>query len=124
MNQTSPAICGAHLCPLELAAHSDVACLGSLGALFDIELDPLALLQIAIPIALNGREMDENVLAAFTLDETETLITIEPLHCTSYTFRHCFCLLWAVLILGILFVPSEDKTKQLTQSNRELWLFF
>jgi hypothetical protein len=26
-------------------------------------------------------------------------------------------------ILGILFVPSEGKTKQLT-ANRELWLFF
>ena len=55
----------------ELAYHRNVACLGSLGALFDIELDLLSLLQVTISIALNGGEMDEDVLSTFALDEAE-----------------------------------------------------
>jgi hypothetical protein len=33
--------------------------------------------------------MDENVLTALALDETEALAGIEPLHCTLF-FTHCF----------------------------------
>jgi hypothetical protein len=51
-------------------------------------------LQVAETGALNGGEMDENVLATFTLDKAEALVTIEPLDGTSYTVRHCVCLLW------------------------------
>jgi hypothetical protein len=56
--------------------------------LFNIELDLLAFLQVPISIALNGGEMDEDVLSTFTLDEAKTLITIEPLDSTNYTLRH------------------------------------
>jgi hypothetical protein len=58
--------------------------------LFDIELDPLSFHEIAVSIALNGGVMDENILSTFTFDKTETLVTIEPLDSTSYSFRHCF----------------------------------
>jgi hypothetical protein len=38
--------------------------------------------------------MDENVLTALALDETEALAGIEPLHCTLF-FTHCFTRFWA-----------------------------
>jgi len=96
-----------------LAHHCDVASLRTLGALFYCELDLLALLQVAEPITLNGGEMDEHVLSAFALDEAEAFVTVEPLDCTSYSVRHCICLLWQDKnLLGVLFVPSEGKTKQ------------
>jgi len=79
---------------VSLVAHRDVGSLRTLGALFNIELDLLSFLQVTETIALNGGEMDENVLAAFALDEAEALVTIKPLDGTSYTFRHCICLLW------------------------------
>jgi hypothetical protein len=78
----------------KLVRHGDVASLRSFGSLFNIELDLLTFLQVAVAIALNGGEMDENVLSAFALDEAEAFFTIEPLDGTSYTFRHCICLLW------------------------------
>jgi hypothetical protein len=87
-NKKEPRVLRGSLCVDELVAQCDVACLGTLGALFNIELDLLALLQIPIPIALNGGEMDEDVLSTFTLDEAKTLITIEPLDSTNYTLRH------------------------------------
>ena len=104
--------------------HCDVAGLRSLGSLFDIELDLLTFGQVTETVALNGGEMDEHVLASWALDETETLVTVEPLDCTNYSFRHFLPPLANCNILGNLFVPSEGKTKQPTDSNRELWLFF
>ena len=79
---------------VNLVAHRDVGSLGTLGALFNIELDLLAFGQVTESIALNGGEMDENVLSTFAFDKTETLVTIEPLDGTTYSFRHCICLLW------------------------------
>jgi len=108
-----------------LVHHCDVGRLGSLGTLLDSEFDLLSLLQVTETVALNGGEMDENVLSTFALDKTETLVPVEPLDCTNCSFRHCICLLWQFkFFLGILFVASEGKTKQPTDSNRELWLFF
>jgi hypothetical protein len=83
----APQKCGA-LGVDKLVAQCDVACLGTLGALFNIELNLLAFLQVTISIALNCGEMDEDVLSTFTLDEAETLITIEPLDSTNNTLRH------------------------------------
>src|SRR3990172_3270769 len=93
-----------HQALFSLAHHRDVGRLGSLGTLFNIEFDLLSLLKVTETVALNGGEMDENVLSAFTLDKAEAFVTIEPLDCTIYTFRHCFCLLWQFdKILGVLF---------------------
>jgi hypothetical protein len=71
-----------------LLHHDNVAGLRTLGALFNIELDLLAFLQVAETIALNGGEMDENVLSTFAFDEAEALVTVEPFNCTDYSFRH------------------------------------
>ena len=79
---------------VNLVAHRDVGSLRTLGALFNIELDLLSFSQVTETIALNGGEMDENVLSTFAFDKTETLVTIEPLDGTTYSFRHCICLLW------------------------------
>jgi len=92
-NQKSPAKRGALF--VYLAGKYDVASLRTLGTLFDSELDLLAFLQVAeSAIALNSGIMDENVLSTFALDKAETFVTIEPFDGTSYTFRHCICLLW------------------------------
>lgn len=80
-NRGAPFLC-------QLIAQRDVAGLRSLGSLFDIELDLLAFHQVAEAIALDGGEVDEDVLSAFALDEAEALVTVEPLDRTDYSFRH------------------------------------
>ena len=49
---------------LRLVAHCDVGRLGSLGTLFDNELDLLTFSQVAEAGTLNGGEMDENARTA------------------------------------------------------------
>ena len=76
-----------------LVNDDDVAGLKSLGALFDSELNLLAFLQVLETLALNGREMDEDIIAAFACEKAVALGPIEPLNCTVDTFRHV-CLIW------------------------------
>src|SRR3990170_2625067 len=83
----------------QLANDDDVAGLQTLGALFDGELDLLAFLQVLETIALNGREVDKDIIAAFASEEAVALGPIEPFDCTVDTFRH-FCLLMANEIYG------------------------
>ena len=67
--------------------------LQALGALGDFEFNRLAIIQRLIAISHDRGEMDENVLTALALDETEALAGIEPLHCSLF-FTHCctrFC---------------------------------
>jgi len=66
----------------------DISGLQTFGAFFDGEFHLLAFLQVLEAFALDGREVDENIRAAFTLDEAETLCTIEPFNRTDYTIRH------------------------------------
>jgi len=66
----------------------DVSSLQTFGAFFDGEFDFLAFLKVLEAIALNSREVDEDIRAAFTFDEAETLCTIEPFNRTDYTIRH------------------------------------
>src|SRR5689334_16544949 len=55
--------------------------LRALLALGDLELDPLVLLQSAVPARLDGREVDEHVSTpAVDGDEAEALVCVEPLH--------------------------------------------
>ena len=49
------------------------------------ELNRLAVVQRLIPIGLNRREVDENVLAGLTLDESKALAGIEPLYCSLFS---------------------------------------
>jgi hypothetical protein len=55
--------------------------LQALGALLHVELDFRPLLETAISVTLNSRKMDEYILTARALDESETLCIIEPLNC-------------------------------------------
>src|SRR6476660_7515512 len=58
----------------------DCVRLGALGALDDLEVDPLALFEALVPVHLDGRVVDEDVLAAVDGDEAEALLGVEPLH--------------------------------------------
>jgi hypothetical protein len=89
--------------------------------LFNIEFDLLSFLQIAeAAIALNRRVMDKDVLSTFAGNKAEAFVTIEPLDGTSYTFRHCICLLWQFENLGVLFGSIGEQNKTTHVSNREL----
>jgi hypothetical protein len=70
----------------------DVSSLQTLGAFLDGEFHLLAFLQVLEAFAFNGREVNENIGAAFAFDESETFCAIEPFNRTDYTIRH-FCLL-------------------------------
>src|SRR4051794_34580516 len=61
----------------------DVLRLRALGALGDLELHALVLVQRAVALALDGRVVHEDVGAAAVLsDEAEALLGVEPLHRT------------------------------------------
>src|SRR5687767_11798810 len=62
------------------SGRGDAVRLGALGALDDLELDPLALFEALVPVHLDGRVVDEDVLAPVDGDEAETLFGVEPLH--------------------------------------------
>src|SRR3954452_17202416 len=62
------------------SAGGDLVGLGALGALDDLEVDPLALFEALVPVHLDGRVVDEDVLTAVDGDEAEALLGVEPLH--------------------------------------------
>src|SRR5438067_3398945 len=68
------------LWPRLLLAH--VLRLQPLRALDDVELDPVPLGQRAEAVHLDGRVMDEDILARLLRDEPESLAVVEPLHST------------------------------------------
>src|SRR5690348_7400067 len=60
---------------------TDVLRLRALGALGDVELDLLVLVQRLVAVGLDGRVVHEDVVAAVLLrNEAETLLGVEPLH--------------------------------------------
>ena len=81
-----------------LADDNDVAGLGALGALLNREFDLLAFIQVFETISLDGREMDEDILAAFASDEAVAFGAIEPFDCAGDTSGH-------------VFAPSSKKRK-------------
>lgn len=58
--------------------------LQTFGALADLKVHHSSLIQRAIAVALDGREMNEDILAAFAFDESVSLGRIEPLNCTLF----------------------------------------
>jgi len=66
--------------PESLGDDDDLPGLLSPIALRDLELDPLALFEGAIPVRLDRGEVDENVLATVDGDEAVTLVRVEPLN--------------------------------------------
>ena len=69
--------------PASLAA-ADVGCLPTLRALHYVELDGFALVQRLEAFRLDGREMDEYILAILPLNEPVAFCRVEPL------YRACF----------------------------------
>src|SRR3954469_21043566 len=70
----------------------DLLGLRALRALSHVELDLLALLQLAVATALDGRVVNEDIgAAAVLLDEAEALFAVEPLHGACC---HWCCLFW------------------------------
>src|ERR1039457_6047185 len=60
----------------------DVARLKAFWAFEQVELDGLAIVQRAVAVLLDGREMHEHILAGGALDESVSLRPVEPLHST------------------------------------------
>src|SRR6266536_1146578 len=71
----------------------DVRGLSALGALHDLELNSLTLGQRLVPLLRDGGEMDEDILATLTLDESVALLVRKPLHGalsqTTSSFKTC-----------------------------------
>ena len=85
----------------------DILSLQTLGALDQFEFHGLSLIEGTIAIALDGAEVDENIV--FTLlpgDEAESLGVIEPLYRAAYTICHTtflglsFCFYYALSAAG------------------------
>ena len=56
-----------------------------------VELDELTFVEALVPVALDVREMDENVITLLARDEAEALFCIEKLHCSlchEYSILH------------------------------------
>src|SRR4051794_37509042 len=64
----------------ENSGAADCVGLRTLLALDDLEGHPLALVEALVPVHLDGRVVDEDVLAAVDGDEAEALLGVEPLH--------------------------------------------
>lgn len=73
----------------KLADDDDVLSLGAFLALGDGEFHLLTLFQVTEAFAADGAEVDEDVRATLTGDETEALGAIEPLHGALNAFCHC-----------------------------------
>src|SRR6476620_5208546 len=58
---------------------ADVLRLFTLATGGNVELDALTLFQRTVSVALNRGEVNEDVVAALTRDEAETLVGVEPL---------------------------------------------
>jgi hypothetical protein len=56
----------------------------ALGALSNVELHGLPLLNTLEPARLDCREMHKNILAALTADEAVAFGVVEPLHCSLF----------------------------------------
>ena len=63
--------------------HADVLRLVTLAARADVELDGLALVEGLVALGLDVGEVHEHVVAIFTGDEAEALLSVEELHSAS-----------------------------------------
>src|SRR5205085_9642990 len=59
----------------------NIGCLEPFWALQQIKLHRFAFVECAIPILLDGGEMNEDILACGTLNKTVTFRSVKPLHC-------------------------------------------
>ena len=77
-----------------LAWFRHITGLRALRAINDLELDRLAFFERPEPVALDRREVDEDVAATFAFDESVTLGVVEPLDLACDTHRTFPALQW------------------------------
>lgn len=82
----------------KILEYDDVLSLQALGAFSNCELYALSFFQIAVTITNDGIEMDEDVFALCTGNETVAFATIEPLYRTLFFFRHDLELLSCIVL--------------------------
>src|SRR3982750_4736588 len=63
----------------DISDGADVLGLFTLATGRNVELDALTLFERTVAVALNRGEVNEDVVAALTRDEAETLVGVEPL---------------------------------------------
>jgi hypothetical protein len=66
-----------------------ILCLEALGPLGYVELYSLTFLQATETVALDSREVDENILTSLPADKAEALGIVKPFHCSLF---HCLFL--------------------------------
>src|SRR5687768_8582406 len=77
---------------------ADVLSLFTLPTGGDVELDALALIQGAVALTLNVREVHEDVVGALARDEAEALLSVEELHGSSDHSYFLFSMIRLVLV--------------------------
>jgi hypothetical protein len=75
----------------------DVRRLQALGAAGNFEFNRLAVVQGLVTVRLNGREVNENILARLALNESESLAGVKPLYSSLFSQ-----LLFSFLLLSYL----------------------
>jgi hypothetical protein len=79
--------------PVHQLYGGDVRSLQALRTLGDFEFNSLAFVQRFVPFRGDGGKVDENIFAGLALYESESLRSIEPLHCSLFFhFDSLFCL--------------------------------
>src|SRR6201747_569240 len=71
-------------CPSNRLHEANDLCLPALGALDDIELNRLTLLQRTEAVALNRGVVDENVLTGRAAQKSKTLGVVKPFYCSCF----------------------------------------
>jgi hypothetical protein len=84
----------------------DVRSLQALRTRGDFEFDCLAFVQRLIAIPLNSGEVDENVFARLSLDETKAFTGIKPLYCSLF-FQLCISFLFE--LFGVFSTALSTK---------------
>ena len=84
----------------------DVRSLQALGTRGDFEFDCLAFVQRLIAIPLNSGEVDEDVFARLSLDETKAFTGVKPLYCSLF-FQLCISFLFE--LFGVFSTALSTK---------------
>ena len=89
VNKKSPQVpkhLGARMYLARLADDGDAGGLGALGALLYGKFYALAFFKVAVTFAHDRGEVNENILAAFTLDEAVAFASVKPLYRSGDSF--------------------------------------
>jgi hypothetical protein len=93
----------------------DVICLPTLRSFYNIELDRLALFERTESLALDGRVVNEYVLAVGAADEPEALGVVKPFHCSVFHDRSSVTCCVAELRMESFASKAEKQNRQKRQ---------